>query len=183
MSGGRTDGRMSGGRTDGWVADGRTDIINSCETCFPSHIRVLSKRIKRGYGIENASRAIPSHIRVLSKRIKRGYGIENASRAIPSHIRVLSFWIKCGYDLENTFHKNLWYPSVRHSSVRPYPRFILTQFKAHKCSHKQTYINSDAQRLSWPYFLWFINSAQNRLKTHIKLLIARECILCHCAKF
>ena len=38
----------------------------------------------------NASRAIPSHIRVLSKRIKRGYGIENASRAILSHIRVLS---------------------------------------------------------------------------------------------
>ena len=70
MSDGRTDGRMSGGRTDG-----RTDIINSCETCFPSHIRVLSKRIKRGYGIENAFRAILSHIRVLSKRIKRGWAI------------------------------------------------------------------------------------------------------------
>ena len=40
-----------------------------------SHIRVLSKRIKRGYGIENAFRAIPNHIRVLSKRIKCGYGI------------------------------------------------------------------------------------------------------------
>ena len=79
MSGGRTDGRTdewrTDGRTDEWRTDGRTDIINSCETCFPSHIRVLSKRIKRGYGIENAFRAIPSHIRVLSKRIKRGCGI------------------------------------------------------------------------------------------------------------
>ena len=57
MSGGRTDGRMSGGRTDGRMSggrtDGRTNIINSCETCFPSHIRVLSKRIKRGYDLEN----------------------------------------------------------------------------------------------------------------------------------
>ena len=85
------------------MADGRTGIINSCETCFPSHIRVLSKRIKRGYGIENASRAIPSHIRVLSKRIKRAYGIENAFRGIPSHIRVLSKRIKRGYSIENAF--------------------------------------------------------------------------------
>ena len=63
---GRTDEWRTDGRTDGRMSGGRTDIINSCETCFPSHIRVLSKRIKRGYGIENAFRAIPSHIRVLS---------------------------------------------------------------------------------------------------------------------
>ena len=48
---GRTDEWRTDGRTDEWRTDGRTDIINSCETCFPSHIRVLSKRIKRGYGI------------------------------------------------------------------------------------------------------------------------------------
>ena len=54
---------------------------------------------------------------------------------ISSYIRILSKRIKCGYDLENTFHKNLLYPSVRNPSVRPsvryssvlpYPRFVLT---------------------------------------------------------
>ena len=45
---------MSCGRT----GCGRTDIINSWETCFPSHIRILSRRIKCGYGIENAFRAM-----------------------------------------------------------------------------------------------------------------------------
>ena len=50
-------------------------VIENAFRAIPSHIRVLSKKIKRGYGLENAFRAIPSHIRVLSKRIKRGYGI------------------------------------------------------------------------------------------------------------
>ena len=46
----RTDGRMSGGRTDG-----RTDgwLSNNVFQPFFSHIRVLSKRIKRGYGPKN----------------------------------------------------------------------------------------------------------------------------------
>jgi hypothetical protein len=37
---------MSGGRTDGWLSK------NVFQPFF-SHIRVLSKRIKRGYGPEN----------------------------------------------------------------------------------------------------------------------------------
>jgi hypothetical protein len=44
---------------------------------FLSHIRVLSKRIKRGYGQKNVFQPFLSHIRVLSKRIKRGYGPKN----------------------------------------------------------------------------------------------------------
>jgi hypothetical protein len=56
------------------------------------------------------------------------------------HIRVLSFWIKRGYDskkAEKHFLEDIRpsvrpplivrYASVRHPSVRPYPRFILTQ--------------------------------------------------------
>jgi hypothetical protein len=42
-----------------------------------SYNRVLSKRIKRGYGPENVFQPFISHIRVLSKRIKRGYGPKN----------------------------------------------------------------------------------------------------------
>ena len=91
------------GRTDGLMSCGRTEIINSCETCFPSHIRILSQRIKCGYDIENAFRAIPSHICILSQKIKCGYGIESAFPAIPSHIRILSQKIKCGYGIENAF--------------------------------------------------------------------------------
>ena len=88
------------------MADGRTDIINSCKTCFPSHIRVLSKRIKRGYGIENGydlewlEKRFLYHIRVLSFWIKRGYDLEWLEKRFIYHIRVLSFWIKRGYDLE-----------------------------------------------------------------------------------
>ena len=40
------------GQTDGRTSGGRTDIINSCVTCFPSRIRVLSKRTKREYDLE-----------------------------------------------------------------------------------------------------------------------------------
>ena len=111
-------GRTDEWRTDEWRTDGRTDIINSCETCFPSHIRVLSKRIKRGYGIANAFRAIPSHIRVLSFWIERGYGLEWLEKRFLYHIRVLSFWIKRGYGLENTFHNDIR-PSVRPPLIRP----------------------------------------------------------------
>ena len=70
--------RVTDGRTDGRVADGRTDIINSCETCFPSHIRILSQRIKCGYGIENAFRAIPSHIRILSQTLFEPFQVISA---------------------------------------------------------------------------------------------------------
>ena len=65
MSGGRTDGR-----TDGWLSK---NVFQP----FLSHIRVLSKRIKRGYGPKNVFQPFLSDIRVLSKRIKRGYGPKN----------------------------------------------------------------------------------------------------------
>jgi hypothetical protein len=56
MSGGRTDGR-----TDGWMA------FKNVFQPFLSHIRVLSKRIKRGYDPKNVFQPFFSHIRVLSK--------------------------------------------------------------------------------------------------------------------
>jgi hypothetical protein len=62
---------MSGGRTDGRMAS--KNVFQP----FLSHIRVLSKRIKRGYGPENVFQPFFSHIRVLSNRIKRGYGPKN----------------------------------------------------------------------------------------------------------
>jgi hypothetical protein len=59
---------------------------------FISHIRVLSKRIKREYGSENVFQPFISHIRVLSKRIKRGYGPKYIFQSFISHIRVL-IWL------------------------------------------------------------------------------------------
>ena len=82
-------------------------------------IRVLSFWIKRGYGLEWLEKHFLYHIRVLSFWIKRGYDLEWLEKRFLYHIRVLSFWIKRGYDLENTFHKNLWYPSVRPPLIRP----------------------------------------------------------------
>ena len=81
MSGGRTDGRLS----------------KKFFQPFFSHIRVLSKRIKRGYGLKNVFQPFFSHIRVLSKRIKRGYCPKNVFQPFLSHIRVLSKRIKRGY--------------------------------------------------------------------------------------
>jgi hypothetical protein len=73
---------MTDGWTDGWLSK------NVFQPFF-SHIRVLSKRIKRGC------------IRVLSKRIKRGYGPKNVFQPFLSHIRVLSKRIKRGYGQKN----------------------------------------------------------------------------------
>jgi hypothetical protein len=67
---------MDGGRTDVWVADRRM-AFKKRFSAFLSHIRVLSKRIKRGYGSKNIFQHVLSHIRVLSKRVKRGYGSAN----------------------------------------------------------------------------------------------------------
>jgi hypothetical protein len=66
---------MAGGRTDEWRTDRRTDgwLSKNVFQPFLSHIRVLSKKIKRGYGPKNIFQPFLSHIRVLSKRIKRGY--------------------------------------------------------------------------------------------------------------
>ena len=67
---------MADGRTDEWRTDGRMAFKKLFQP-FLSHIRVLSKRIKRGYDPKNVFQPFLSHIRVLSKRIKRGYGSEN----------------------------------------------------------------------------------------------------------
>ena len=61
---------------------------------FNNYIRVLSRRIKRGYGSDFKILFQPfiSHIRVLSKRIKRGYGPKYILQPFISHIRVL-IWL------------------------------------------------------------------------------------------
>jgi hypothetical protein len=63
---------MADGRTDEWRTDRRTDgwLSKNVFQPFLSHIR------ERGYGPKNFS-ALFSHIRVLSKGIKRGYGQKN----------------------------------------------------------------------------------------------------------
>ena len=69
MDGGRTDGRMSGGRTDGR----KHGFQKRFSAFFESYPRFIQKDKTR---IWSKKRFQPflSHIRVLSKRIKRGYG-------------------------------------------------------------------------------------------------------------
>jgi hypothetical protein len=79
---------MADGRTDEWRTDRRTDgwLSKNVFQPFLSHIRVLSKRIKREYGPKKRFQPFSSHIRVLSKRIKRGYGQKNVNAVIGLNI-------------------------------------------------------------------------------------------------
>jgi hypothetical protein len=83
MSGGRTDGRTDFFESyPRFIQKNKTRIwSNKVFQPFLSHIRVLSKWIKRGCGPKNIFQPFLSHISVLSERIKRGYGPENGFSA------------------------------------------------------------------------------------------------------
>jgi hypothetical protein len=68
MDGGRTDGRMSGGRTNG-----RMVFKKRFSALFESYPRFIQKDKTRIWS-KKLFQPFLSHIRVLSKRIKRGYG-------------------------------------------------------------------------------------------------------------